>query len=135
MPNIDDLRRLVGVLHQQTEDVYCHHQTEMSAWLLRANEDQTEIENLKSRLAERESKRVAIQIENEELKAKLAASRVAERRAVRAAVRAAVLAEREACAKVCSELSAPEACTGIERSLWDVATEACCDAIRARGAP
>mgnify|MGYP003617546664 CR=1 FL=1 len=33
------------------------------------------------------------------------------------------------------ELQAPESCTGVERSLWDVATLACADAIRARKKP
>ena len=42
-------------------------------------------------------------------------------------------AEREACAKVCDELSAPDSCSGSESSLWDVATLECGDAIRARG--
>lgn len=35
------------------------------------------------------------------------------------------------CAKICDDLPAPESCTGIESSLWDVATLACGDAIRA----
>ena len=50
-----------------------------------------------------------------------------------AELRKAVAAEREACAVVCEKLPAPESCTGVERSLWDVATLACADAIRARG--
>lgn len=45
----------------------------------------------------------------------------------------AVAAEREACAALCETLQAPDSCTGVERSLWDVATMACADAIRARG--
>ena len=44
-----------------------------------------------------------------------------------------VAAEREACAALCETLQAPDSCTGVERSLWDVATMACADAIRARG--
>ena len=46
-----------------------------------------------------------------------------------------VAAEREACAKICDDLPAPESCTGIESSLWDVATLACGDAIRAGALP
>ena len=45
----------------------------------------------------------------------------------------AVAAERDACAFACEKLPAPESCTGVERSLCDVATMACADAIRARG--
>jgi hypothetical protein len=41
--------------------------------------------------------------------------------------------EREACAKVCDDLPAPDSCSGSESSLWDVATLECGDAIRARG--
>ena len=40
--------------------------------------------------------------------------------------------EREACAKVCDDLPAPESCSMAESSLWDVATLECGDAIRAR---
>jgi hypothetical protein len=41
--------------------------------------------------------------------------------------------EREACAKLCDDLPAPDSCSGSESSLWDVATVECGDAIRARG--
>lgn len=44
----------------------------------------------------------------------------------------AVEAEREACAKVCDDLPAPDSCSSVEKSLWDVATLECGDAIRAR---
>ena len=40
--------------------------------------------------------------------------------------------EREACAKVCDDLPAPDSCSGSEGSLWDVATLECGAAIRAR---
>lgn len=40
--------------------------------------------------------------------------------------------EREACAKVCDDLPAPESCSMAESSFWDVATLECGDAIRAR---
>jgi hypothetical protein len=45
----------------------------------------------------------------------------------------AVQAEREACAKLCDDLPAPDSCSGSESSLWDVATLECAAAIRARG--
>jgi hypothetical protein len=35
----------------------------------------------------------------------------------------------ERCAAVCDELPAPASCTGVERSLWDVATMAAGDAV------
>ena len=43
-------------------------------------------------------------------------------------------ADREACAQLCDGLPAPASCTGVETSLWDVATMACAQAVRARGA-
>lgn len=47
---------------------------------------------------------------------------------------AALLAarEREANALICDSLPAPLSCNVLERSLWDVATTVCADAIRAR---
>jgi hypothetical protein len=42
---------------------------------------------------------------------------------------------KEHCAKICDDLPAPDSCTGIESSLWDVATLACGDAIRAGARP
>lgn len=44
----------------------------------------------------------------------------------------AATAEREACASACDAMPAPASCTGIEQSLWDVATLACAQAVRAR---
>ncbi len=46
----------------------------------------------------------------------------------------AAAAEREACAKACENLPAPEACSGVERSLWGVATMACAEAVGKVGA-
>lgn len=45
----------------------------------------------------------------------------------------AIQAEREACAKVCDDLLAPESCSRIESLLWDAATLECGKAIQARG--
>jgi len=46
---------------------------------------------------------------------------------------AAVLAEREACAKVCEELPAPDIYNDTDQSMWDVTCMDCSTAIRARG--
>ena len=59
----------------------------------------------------------------------------AENEALRSAVSDAVAAERMACVVVCDQLQAPKSYTTDERSLWDVATMACTEAIRARGTP
>jgi len=59
----------------------------------------------------------------------------AENEALRSAVADAVAAERMACMVVCDQLQAPKSYTTDEQSLWDVATMACTDAIRALGTP
>jgi hypothetical protein len=41
--------------------------------------------------------------------------------------------EREACAKVCEELQAPDIYSDTDKSMWDVTCMDCADAIRARG--
>ena len=45
----------------------------------------------------------------------------------------AVAAEREACAKVCDELIAPDIYSDTDVSMWDVTCMDCATAIRARG--
>jgi hypothetical protein len=40
--------------------------------------------------------------------------------------------EREACAKVCDELPAPDEYSITDKSIWDVTCIDCADAIRAR---
>ena len=45
----------------------------------------------------------------------------------------AMLAEREACAKVCDELPAPDIYSHTDKSMWDVTCMDCAAAIRARG--
>jgi len=42
-------------------------------------------------------------------------------------------AEREACAKVCEELPAPDIYSDTDKSMWEVTCMDCGDAIRARG--
>jgi hypothetical protein len=44
----------------------------------------------------------------------------------------AVKAEREACAMVCEELPAPDIYNDSDKSMWDVTTMDCAEAIRAR---
>jgi hypothetical protein len=44
-----------------------------------------------------------------------------------------VAAEREACAKVCEELPAPDIYSDTDKSMWDVTCMDCASAIRARG--
>jgi hypothetical protein len=41
--------------------------------------------------------------------------------------------EREACAKVCEELPAPDIYSDTDKSMWDVTCMDCASAIRARG--
>jgi hypothetical protein len=50
-----------------------------------------------------------------------------------AAFTEAVNLEREACAKVCDELPAPDFYTDACAGMWDITTLRCGDAIRARG--
>ena len=45
----------------------------------------------------------------------------------------AVKAEREACAKVCEDLPAPDVYSDTDKSMWDVTCMDCAEAIRARG--
>jgi len=42
-------------------------------------------------------------------------------------------AEREACAKVCDELPAPDIYSDTDKSMWEVTCTDCGDAIRERG--
>ena len=75
--------------------------------------------------------RIAAQVENEELKAERARSGLAHRKAVQEAVREALQEAR----KACENLPAPDSCSGVERSLWDVATMACAEAVGNVGTP
>ena len=74
--------------------------------------------------------RIAAQVDNEELKAERARSGLAHRKAVQEAVREALQEAR----KACENLPAPDSCSGVERSLWDVATMACAEAVGKVGA-
>jgi hypothetical protein len=44
-----------------------------------------------------------------------------------------VAAEREACAKVCDDLPAPDVYSDTDKSMWDVTCVDCAEAIRDRG--
>ena len=59
-----------------------------------------------------------------------AKSGLAHRKAVQEAVREALQEAK----KACENLPAPESCSGVERSLWDVATMACAEAVGKVGA-
>ena len=56
---------------------------------------------------------------------------LAHMKAVQEAVREALHEAK----KACENLPAPEACSGVERSLWDVATMACAEAVGNVGTP
>ena len=56
---------------------------------------------------------------------------LAHRKAVQEAVREALHEAK----KACENLHAPESCSGVEKSLWDVATMACAEAVGKMGAP
>ena len=56
---------------------------------------------------------------------------LAHMKAVQEAVREALQEAR----KACENLPAPESCSGIEKSLWDVATMACAEAVGNVGTP
>ena len=75
--------------------------------------------------------RIAAQVENEALKAERARSGLAHRKAVQEAVREAL----QEAQKACENLPAPDSCSGVERSLWDVATMACAEAVGKVGTP
>ena len=69
--------------------------------------------------------------EIEALKAERASSGLEHRKAVQEAVREALQEAR----KACENLPAPDSCSGVERSLWDVATMACAEAVGNVGTP
>ena len=69
--------------------------------------------------------------EIEALKAERARSGLEHRKAVQEAVREALQKAR----KACENLPAPDSCSGVERSLWDVATMACAEAVGNVGTP
>ena len=56
---------------------------------------------------------------------------LAHRKAVQEAVREALQEAK----KACENLPAPESCSGIEKSLWDIATMACAEAVCKMGTP
>lgn len=69
--------------------------------------------------------------EIEALKAERARSGLEHRKAVQEAVREVLQEAR----KACENLPAPDSCSGVERSLWDVATMACAEAVGNVGTP
>jgi hypothetical protein len=53
----------------------------------------------------------------------------------KADVDAEIRKEREACAKLCEELPAPNVYSNSDKGMWDITSLECGDAIRARGNP
>ena len=81
-----------------------------------------------SALEKERTARIEVQQRLADMQELAAKSGLAHRKAVQEAVREALQEAR----KACENLPAPEACSGVERSLWDVATMACAEAILAR---
>ena len=82
-------------------------------------------------LAAERAARIEAQQRLAEMQELAAKSGLAHRKAVQEAVREALQEAR----KACENLPAPEACSGIEKSLWDVATMACAEAVCKMGTP
>ena len=81
-------------------------------------------------LAAERAARIEAQQRLAEMQELAAKSGLAHRKAVQEAVREALQEAEEAC----GALRAPESCSGVERSLWDVATMACAEAVGKVGA-
>ncbi len=77
-------------------------------------------------------KRLALEAEKR-LQAEIARL-TAENEALRAVVAEAVREALQEARKACENLPAPDSCSGVERSLWDVATMACAEAVGKVGA-
>ena len=84
-----------------------------------------------SALAAERAARIEAQQRLAEMQELAAKSGLAHRKAVQEAVREALQEAEEAC----GALRAPESCSGVERSLWDVATMACAEAVGNVGTP
>ena len=75
--------------------------------------------------------RIAAQQRLADMQELAAKAGLAHRKAVQEAVREALHEAK----KACENLPAPESCSGIEKSLWDVATMACAEAVGNVGTP
>ena len=84
-----------------------------------------------SALAAERAARIEAQQRLAEMQELAAKSGLAHRKAVQEAVREALQEAK----KACENLPAPESCSGVERSLWDVATMACAEAVGNVGTP
>ena len=84
-----------------------------------------------SALEKERTARIEAQQRLAEMQELAAKSGLAHRKAVQEAVREALQEAR----KACENLPAPESCSGVERSLWDVATMACAEAVCKMGTP
>ena len=84
-----------------------------------------------SELEKERAARIEAQQRLAEMQELAAKAGLAHRKAVQEAVREALQEAK----KACENLPAPEACSGVERSLWDVATMACAEAVCKMGTP
>ena len=84
-----------------------------------------------SALEKERTARIEVQQRLADMQELAAKSGLAHRKAVQEAVREALQEAR----KACENLPAPESCSGVERSLWDVATMACAEAVCKMGTP
>ena len=84
-----------------------------------------------SALEKERTARIEVQQRLADMQELAAKSGLAHRKAVQEAVREAL----QEAQKACENLPAPESCSGIEKSLWDVATMACAEAVCKMGTP
>ena len=84
-----------------------------------------------SALEKERTARIEVQQRLADMQELAAKSGLAHRKAVQEAVREALQEAR----KACENLPAPDSCSGVERSLWDVATMACAEAVCKMGTP
>ena len=81
--------------------------------------------------AKERTARIEAQQRLADMKKLAAKAGLAHRKAVQEAVREALHEAK----KACENLPAPDSCSGVERSLWDVATMACAEAVGKMGTP
>ena len=106
-------------------------QMHLSAAATELRKQHAEIERLTGQLAREQEARRDAQTRLIDMQELAARSGLAHRKAVQEAVREA-LHEAQ---KACENLPAPESCSGVEKSLWDVATMACAEAVCKMGTP
>ena len=127
--------RLADVLEQMPgydwNKTYCE-----AAFQLRHIQHQNErlhaeIERLMNEAKQERTARIEAQQQLADAQELAAKAGLAHRKAVQEAVREAL----QEAQKACENLPAPDSCSGVERSLWDVATMACAEAVGNVGTP